>query len=199
MRCKNPVIRRIRAIATIGSSLIIIISQYKHQRIFHCISKLRLYGSLINPCCYRTVLYLIRILKNLISICIIHVTFRIITDQLQAGKECKRVFTTKLKIYAIRLYGFFRYFRSFSAGSSQITVHHLKFPFGYIGIRSKAVTGPCFVCLHFDAVSVECCCNPDVPAPKSGSAVFGGNYCIAFGCFAQLEYDIAVSGVAYIV
>ena len=199
MRCKNPVIRRIRAIATIGSSLIIIISQYKHQRIFHCISKLRLYSSLVNPCCYRTILYLIRILQNFISICIIHGhNIRIVRPRHHTCRG-KRVFTTELKIYTIRLYGFFRYFGSCSACRSQITVHHFKFPFGYIGIRSKAVTRPCFVCLHFDAVSVECYCSPDVPAPKSGSAVFGGNYCIAFGCFAQLEYDIAVSGVAYIV
>ena len=154
---------------------------------------------MVNPFCYCTILYLIRIFQNLISICIIHGhNIRIVRPRHHTCRG-KRVFTTKLKIYTIRLYGFFRYFGSCSACRSQITVHHFKFPFGYIGIRSKAVTRPCFVCLHLDAVSVERCRSPDMPAPKSGSTVFGSNHCITLGCFAQLEYNVTVLGIAYIV
>ena len=39
-----------------------------------------------------------------------------------------------------------------------------------------------------------------MPAPKDfGSAVFGGNHCIALRSTAQLEHDIAVAGIAHVV
>ena len=38
-----------------------------------------------------------------------------------------------------------------------------------------------------------------MPAPKSGSTVFGSNHCITLSCFAQLEYNVTVLGIAYIV
>ena len=199
MRRKNPVIRGIRTVTAIGDGFILIITQNEHQRILHRISKLNFHGIQVKSLREHTVRYLVGILQNPVSASIVHRHNVRIIRSCHYPCRRKRVFTAELEIYAIRFHSLFRHFRSLSAGRTQISVHHLKLPLGDIGIGGKSVARTCFVCLHLNAVSVECRRSPYMPAPKSGNSVFGGNHRISFGGSAHFEHDIAVSGIPHIV